>query len=97
MTPDTLTLLHLRFHGRHGVLPEEAAREQEFDVTVRLELSLADAGRSDDLNRAVDYRAVQGVVRAVMEGPPRKLVESLAEGVAADVLRACPAVEAVVV
>jgi 7,8-dihydroneopterin aldolase/epimerase/oxygenase len=95
MTPDTLALLHLRFHGRHGVLPVEMAREQEFDVTVRLELPLAEAGRADDLDRTVDYRAVQGVVRAVIEGPPRKLVESLAEAIAADVLRNFPSVLAV--
>ncbi len=95
MTPDTLTLLHLRLHGRHGVLPEEMARGQEFDVTVRMELPLAEAGRTDDLNRSVDYRAVQGVVRAVIEGPSLKLVESLAETIAADVLRGFPAVQAV--
>ncbi len=95
MTPDTLTLLHLRLHGRHGVLPDEMARGQEFDVTVRMELPLADAGRTDDLSRTVDYRAVQDVVRAVIEGPSLKLVESLAETIAAEVLHGFPAVQAV--
>jgi dihydroneopterin aldolase len=95
MTPDTLTLFHLRLHGRHGVLPDEITRGQEFDVTVRMELPLAEAGQTDDLNRTVDYRAVQSVVRAVIEGPSLKLVESLAETIAAGVLRAFPAVQAV--
>ena len=95
MNSDSLVLSHLRFHGRHGVLPEERARGQEFDVTVRLELPLAEAGRTDDLARTVDYRAVHEVVRGVIEGPPRQLVESLAETIAAELLRTFAPVEAV--
>ncbi len=95
MSSDAITLHRMRFHSRHGVLPEEAVRGQDFEVTVRLELPLADAGRSDDLARTVDYRTVHEVVHAVMAGPPRKLVEALAEGVAAGLLRQFPAVEAV--
>ena len=95
--PDTLTLSRMRFFGRHGVLPEEAARGQEFEVTVQIELPLAEAGRTDDLRRTVDYRAAYEAVRAVMEGPPRKLAEALAEAVAAQLLRGFPAVGAVAV
>jgi dihydroneopterin aldolase len=95
MTPDTLSLHRLRFFGHHGVLPEETARGQEFEVTVRLELPLDNAGRTDDLAHTVDYRAVHKVIRSVMEGPPRKLVEALAERVAEAVLQAFPLVQAV--
>jgi dihydroneopterin aldolase len=91
MTPDTLTLSRMHFFGRHGVLPEEMARGQDFEVTVQLELPLAEAGRTDDLTRTVDYRAVYEVVRTVLEGPPRKLAEALAE----ELLRAFPLVRAV--
>ena len=94
MSSDTITLHRMRFHSRHGVLPEEAVRGQDFEVTVRLEVPLAEAGESDDLARTIDYRAVHEVVRAVMAGPPRKLVEALAEGVAAGLLRQFPAVQA---
>jgi dihydroneopterin aldolase len=95
MTPDTLTLSRMHFFGRHGVLPEETARGQDFEVTVQLELPLAEAGRTDDLTRTVDYRAVHATVRTVMEGPPCKLAETLAEAVAAELLRAFPLVRAV--
>jgi dihydroneopterin aldolase len=95
MTPDTLTLSRMRFFGRHGVLPEETARGQDFEVTVQLELPLAEAGRADDLTRTVDYRAVHAAVSTVMEGPPRKLAEALAEAVATELLRAFPLVRAV--
>jgi len=95
MTPDTLSLHRLRFFGHHGVLPEETARGQDFEVTVQLELPLGEAGRTDDLSHTVDYRAVHAVVREVMEGPPRKLVEALAERVAEAVLRGFPPVHVV--
>lgn len=95
MTPDTLSLHHLRFFGHHGVLPEETARGQDFEVTVRLELPLGEAGRTDDLRYTVDYRAVHEAIRGVMEGPPRKLVEALAERVAEAVLQGFPPVHAV--
>lgn len=95
MTPDTLSLHHLRFFGHHGVLPEETARGQDFEVTVWLELPLGEAGRTDDLSYTVDYRAVHAAIRGVMEGPPRKLVEALAERVAEAVLQGFPPVQAV--
>jgi len=95
MTSDTLTLARMHFFGRHSVLPEETARGQDFEITVQLELPLAEAGRTDDLTRTVDYRAVYEVVRTVMEGPPRKLAEALAEAVAAELLRVFPVVQAV--
>jgi 7,8-dihydroneopterin aldolase/epimerase/oxygenase len=95
MTPDSLTLSGLRFFAHHGVLSEETSRGQEFEVTVQLELPLGEAGRTDDLGRTVDYRAVCEVIRGVMEGPPRKLVETLAERVAAEILGAFPLVQAV--
>jgi len=95
MTSDTLTLSRLHFFAHHGILPEETARGQDFEVTVNLELPLAEAGRADDLSRTVDYRVVREVVRSVMEGPPRKLVEALAEAVATEILRVFPLVQAV--
>ena len=95
MHSDTLTLSRLRFFGHHGVLPEEASRGQEFEVTIQLELPLGEAGLADDLSRTVDYRAVHEVIRRVMEGPPRKRVEAMAEEVAAEILRAFPLVRTV--
>jgi dihydroneopterin aldolase len=93
--PDTLTLSRLRYFGFHGLLAEEKAHGQWLEVTVRLEFPLAPAGRADDLNLTVDYRAVEAAVRSVMSGPPRGLVEALAEGVAATLLEKFPPVHAV--
>ncbi|HTB63694.1 MAG TPA: dihydroneopterin aldolase [Opitutales bacterium] len=92
---DTLTLHRLRFFAHHGVLPTETARGQIFEITVRLELPLAEAGRADDLAHTVDYQAAYDVVRKVMEGPRRQLAEALAENIAADLLHAFAQVTAV--
>ena len=95
MTSDTLTLSRLHFFAHHGILPGEAERGQDFEVTVHLELPLGEAGRTDDLSQTVDYRQVRDIVRGVMEGPHRKLVEALAEGIATEILRVFPLVQAV--
>jgi 7,8-dihydroneopterin aldolase/epimerase/oxygenase len=87
---DRLVLSNMIFHARHGVLLIEKRQPQEFRVTVELELSLAPAGRSDDLGATIDYRAVQAVVRAVVEGSHRRLIEALAEEIAQRLLGEFP-------
>jgi dihydroneopterin aldolase len=95
---DRIELRGMRFEGRHGVLPEEAAEVQPFDVDVVLELDLAAAGGTDDLARTVDYGDVFRRVRALVEdGPHAALIETLAERIAADLLTGHPAVETVTV
>jgi dihydroneopterin aldolase len=92
---DSLTLSRMHFSACHGVLPSEQKQPQPWEVTARLELPLAAAARSDELARSIDYRDIHATVRAVMEGPPRKLAETLAEAVAAALLARFPAVRAV--
>jgi dihydroneopterin aldolase len=94
-SPDRLTLHQMRFFGHHGVFAAERRRGQYFAVTVSVELPLAEVGRSDNLAHGLDYCAIQEVVRAVLEGPPRKLIEALAEAVAAELLAAFPQLTAV--
>ncbi len=83
---DEVFLEGLQFYAYHGVNPEERTRGQRFAVDVRLEADLREAGRTDDLARTVSYSAVYKRVRAIVEGPPRALVEAVAEEIAAAVL-----------
>jgi dihydroneopterin aldolase len=83
---DRIALINMRFQGRHGVLEEERAQPQPFEVDVELSLDLSLAGVSDDLSRTVDYRAVFEIVRDTIEGSSRQLIESLAETIAARLL-----------
>jgi dihydroneopterin aldolase len=70
----------LRVVATHGVLAEEQARPQPFEIDVDLDVDLASAAASDDLAETVDYGAVvDRLVAVVAEGPQRHLLESLAD------------------
>ncbi|KXZ44770.1 hypothetical protein GPECTOR_62g885 [Gonium pectorale] len=76
----------MRFHGRHGVLPEETRLGQTFLVDARLRVDTARAGASDALENTVSYADVYGDIKAVVEGPPCKLLEAVAHRAAESVL-----------
>jgi len=95
MGEDRILLTDMIFHGRHGTLPAENQLGQPFVVSIELHLDLRPAGSSDDLTRTVDYSEVHRMARDVVEGPPVQLTETLAERIAAGVLRNHPTVEAV--
>jgi dihydroneopterin aldolase len=83
---DEVFLEGLRFYAYHGVNPEERALGQRFVVDVRLSVDLSAAGRSDDLSRTINYSAVFKRVRTIVEGPPRNLIEAVAEEIATALL-----------
>lgn len=94
-TVDKLILREMHFSARHGLLPVEAENEQPFSATVELEVSTERPGRSDRISDAIDYRKIQAVVRDVIEGSRKHLIETLAESVADRLLTAFPEVHAV--
>ena len=87
---DRIVLKGMTFYGYHGVTPHERERGQPFVVDLEMELDLSGPGRSDDLRDTVDYSAVYGVVKEVVEGPGRNLLESVADGLARRLLRDFP-------
>jgi dihydroneopterin aldolase len=95
--PDRIRLAGLAFHGYHGVYAAERQLGARFLVDVEATADLRAAGQSDDLAATVDYAAMYGVVRAVLEGPARNLLEALAESVAERLLADFPPLAAVTV
>ena len=93
---DRIELLGMTFSGRHGVRDAEREQAQEFRVDVEVDADLAAAARSDRLDDTVDYTMVRAAAKDVIEGPSRKLLESLATDIAQRVLK-LPRVEAVAV
>jgi dUTP pyrophosphatase len=89
---DVIELGGLTFYGYHGAFSEEQRLGQRFVVDLRLGLDLAAAGTSDDLQLTVDYGQVAQTARAIVEGPPFKLIEALAEALAAAILDGHPLV-----
>src|SRR5690349_6330360 len=83
---DRIVLRDLIFYGYHGCEEAERTLGQRFVVDVILTLDLGPAGLSDDLNQTIDYSSVYTLVRAVVEGPPYRLIEAVAERIAAAVL-----------
>jgi dihydroneopterin aldolase len=86
--PDRLSLLGMRFQARHGVLDAEKQTDQPFEVDLVLSADLSAAAEQDALEATVDYAALYDLVRAIVEGPPRDLVEALAGSIATAVLAA---------
>lgn len=76
----------IRGFGRHGLLPDEKIRGQEFIVDVRFWVPTKKAGRTDNLKHSVDYSEVAVAVHELIIGPPVDLIETLAERIAARVL-----------
>lgn len=95
MASDRIMLEGMVFFGYHGTRPEEGTLGQRFVVDIALELDLRAAGERDDLSATVDYSLVHARARAIVEGPPLRLTEAVAERIAAAVLSEHPLVEAV--
>ena len=93
---DRIELRGLSFQGRHGVGAEERAQAQEFMVDIRVEADLTEAERTDRLEDTVDYRQLRSAAQEVIEGEPKKLLESLAGAIAERILE-IPRVKTVLV
>lgn len=95
--PDKVWLHGISCRCRIGVPPAERKKPQTVLIDVGLEVPTAPAAERDDFRLAVDYWAVEKAVRALAESGERQLVETLAEKVAAEVLRRDSRVAAVTV
>ena len=79
---DRITLTGIRATGYHGVYEHERREGQVFIADVVLELSLADAARSDDVADTVHYGEFADQVAAVLSGEPADLLETVAQRIA---------------
>ena len=95
MPADRIILSGMQFYGFHGVNPEERRLGQPFIVNLDAELDLRAAAASDRLPDTVSYTHLYRVVKAVMEGEPRNLLEAAAGAIANRVLDEHRAVSAV--
>ncbi len=81
---------------RLGVYPEERQHPQEVLISMRLDLNPSiQPGRSDDLQQTVDYGAVMGCVREILEHREVKLVETVVDYTGNTVLEQFSGVERV--
>lgn len=87
----------LECYGYHGVHPEERRLGQRFSVDVTIQANLHPAAAADEASQTVSYSAVAKRARAIVEGPPRNLIETVAEEIATTLLAEFPQIELVTV
>ncbi|MDD2234347.1 MAG: dihydroneopterin aldolase [Desulfitobacteriaceae bacterium] len=83
---DVIHLRGLEFYAYHGLLAEERALGQKFQVDLDIFLSLQTAGYSDKVEDTVNYAEVYSIIQKYMLGEPVNLLENLAEQIARRVL-----------
>lgn len=91
---DKIKLTGLSFYGYHGLFPEENRLGQHFEVDVELFLPLQKAGQTDDMKDSIDYGMVHDIVKEIVEGEPKNLIEAVAEKIASELLGKFPTVNA---
>ncbi|GAB2274522.1 hypothetical protein Dimus_009290 [Dionaea muscipula] len=90
MKGDKLVLRGLKFHGFHGVKPEERTLGQKFIVDVDAWLDLRQAGVSDNLSETVSYTDIYRIAKEVVEGERQNLLESVAHRIAVATFKKFP-------
>ncbi len=76
---DAIELKQIACRCRVGVSEALRKKAQDIFIDLVLETELAEAGRTDDFRKAVDYWGMENVVREAAESRPWQLVESIAE------------------
>ena len=82
---DRITIRDLKATTRVGVTEEERASEQVVLVTIEIETDLKRAGATDRLEDTVDYGRVAEEVVELVKSSETKLLETLAERLAAHI------------
>ena len=87
---DRITLVGMRFMGRHGVSDEERAQPQPIEVDLALRLDLAHPAATDALADTINYSTLFDLARSIVEERSFHLLEALAGAIADAVMAAHP-------
>lgn len=79
---DQITLAGIEVFAYHGVLEREKQEGQLFVIDVVVELDVAEAATSDDLEATVDYGALAAFIHERVSQERWHLIETVAERVA---------------
>ena len=95
MYNDRINIKNLEIFANHGVFPEENALGQKFVVSAVLFTELRRAGLSDELADSLDYGGICRLIKSFVQRHTFKLIETIAERLAEELLCECPALEKV--
>ena len=94
---DRITLTRIGVFAYHGLYEEEKKLGQRFYISVTIGLDLTVAGRTDDLEASVSYADIARLVQEIAVGQRFKIIEALAEAIAAAILAGFPRIADVAV
>src|SRR6202167_4552114 len=84
---DRIELRGLTVRGRHGVFDHERADGQDFVVDITVWIDLVDAAARDDLADTYDYGVLAQRAAAIIAGPARNLIETVAGEIPREVIK----------
>jgi dihydroneopterin aldolase len=90
MAADRLRIEGLRVAAWIGVPSQERSQPQPLRLNIELEPQRPLAGLGDDFQRAIDYESVAARVREIAAREKRRLIETLADDIATELLGAYP-------
>ena len=83
MTTDTIFVTDLRVDAIVGLWDWERAMTQQVRIDLEMAWDVRPAAATDDIEATFDYRAVSKRVAAFVEASRYRLIEAMAEGIAA--------------
>ncbi len=83
---DRIELRGLKVRGHHGVFDFEKRDGQDFVVDITVWMDLKPAAASDDLTATLHYGELAEAAAAIVAGPPRDLIETVAAEIADSVM-----------
>lgn len=90
---DRITISRIGVFAYHGVYDEEGRLGQRFYISISARLDLREAGRDDDIQKSVSYADIAARVQEIAVGNRFRLIEALAEAIAADLLAQFPRID----
>ena len=87
----TIAINNLVLTGTHGVTEKEKTTPQRFQINIVLQASRPQAAMTDRIEDTVDYRQVKKIAEAIIAGPHCKLLETLVDRIAEQILAVTPA------
>lgn len=92
---DKITIQNLEIFAKHGVFPEENTLGQKFIISAVLYTDIRQAGKSDELEYSTHYGEVSHFIKGFTESHTFRLIESVVEQLAEEILLSFPRIEAV--
>ena len=83
---DKIQIKNLEVFAKHGVFPEENVLGQKFVISAVLYTSTREAGKTDDLTKSIHYGEVSHFIKTFVETHTWKLLETVAERLAEELL-----------